>query len=183
LRAVFLDRDGVINCDRIDYVKYPEEFRFLPGVLEALRHLKEMGLPVFIISNQAGVGKGIMSLEQLEAVTRFMLDAIEAAGGSIRHVYYCVHHPDDGCTCRKPKPGLLIQAREDFGISLEQSVFIGDAWRDLETARRVGCRRVLVLSGKTAIEEIERWDLFPDHVAPDLGAVLDWLRQAGFAFS
>ncbi|MCC6444901.1 MAG: HAD-IIIA family hydrolase [Armatimonadetes bacterium] len=169
--------------DRPDYVKNPDEFRFLPGVLDAIRRMAEAHVPVFVVSNQAGVGKGIMSPGQLEAVTRHMLDHIEAAGGRIRHIYYCIHHPDAGCDCRKPRPGLLIQARSDFDVDLRESVVIGDSWRDLETARLVGCRTALVLSGKTAIEEIERWDICPDYIGSDLSEAVDWLLKSSFAYA
>jgi histidinol-phosphate phosphatase family protein len=142
--AVFLDRDGVINVDRRDYVKSWSEFRFMPRVFEALRLLKKNNLRVVIITNQSAVHRGLMSIETLEEIHHRMLKAIERRGGHIEAVYFCPHTPSENCECRKPKPGMVLQATKDLGIDLERSYFVGDSQKDIELARSLGmkCARV-----------------------------------------
>src|SRR5688500_2758238 len=109
-RAIFLDRDGVLNYNRSDYVKTPEELVMLPGSAAAVGRLRQAGWPVFLISNQAGIARGVMSAEDLERVTAKLHQALAEAGGGLVGVYYCRHHPEAGCDCRKPQPGLLLRA-------------------------------------------------------------------------
>ena len=146
--AVFLDRDGVINEDRADYVKSWEEFRFIRGVRPALRRLREAGIPVMIITNQSAVNRGLISSERLKFIHKKMQQAIRRSGGHISGIYYCPHRPDEDCPCRKPKPGLLVQAARERGLDLKRSIFVGDTWRDLEAGRQADCRVVLVESGQ-----------------------------------
>ena len=147
---VILDRDGVINADSDAFIKSPHEWRALPGSLEAIRDLCSAGFDVVVATNQSGVGRGLFDAETLAAIHRRMRDAVQDAGGRLAGIYFCPHHPDDGCTCRKPAPGLLEQIGRDFARSLEQVPVIGDSARDLDAARKVGARPILVRTGKGA---------------------------------
>ena len=107
-RAVFLDRDGVININRPDYIKSWEEFEFLPGVLPALAHLNRLGWPVVVVSNQSVIGRGLASQQVVDDIHVRMLAKILQSRGRLDRIFYCPHHPNENCSCRKPKPGLLI---------------------------------------------------------------------------
>jgi len=145
--AVFLDRDGVINENRDDYVKGWEEIRFLPGVFQALARLAATPFRIGLVTNQSAIGRGILTTEQVEEINRRLVEEIEAHGGRIDGVYYCPHRPDDGCDCRKPRPGLLLRAARELDLELDRSYLIGDAASDVEAAMAAGCRPILVLSG------------------------------------
>jgi D-glycero-D-manno-heptose 1,7-bisphosphate phosphatase len=142
--AVFLDRDGVIN-EKIPggYVTDWNSFRFVPGITGALRALSSIGLPIIVVSNQAGVGKGMPSRRVLGQITRRFVEALRKEGARVDAVYYCPHAPESGCNCRKPRPGLLEQAAEDWGVALTRSVLVGDSQSDLKAADAVGCRAVI----------------------------------------
>jgi len=145
--AVFLDRDGVVNRDRPEYVKSWEEFEFLPGVLEAFRRLAPSPHRVVVISNQSAIGRGFVSRDTVDKIHARMTEAIRRGGGRIDAVYYCPHRPDEDCLCRKPRPGLLLQAGRELDIDLRASWLIGDDQRDLETAVAAGVRPILVRTG------------------------------------
>jgi D-glycero-D-manno-heptose 1,7-bisphosphate phosphatase len=168
--AIFLDRDGVINANRADYVKHWAEFSFLPGTLAALRELATLGWRTVIITNQSAIGRGLVPQASVEQIHRQMIDAIHKAGGEIHGLFYCPHHPEDGCDCRKPKPGLLLQARAHLQIDLARSIFVGDAVSDLHAAQAVGCLPILVKSGRGQ-DQLELWPQEKQHeilVAEDL---------------
>jgi D-glycero-D-manno-heptose 1,7-bisphosphate phosphatase len=175
MRAVFLDRDGVINENRADHVKDWSEFRFLPGAPEAIVRLSRAGVGVFIISNQAIVNRGMVSRTTVEAVNRRMIREIERRGGRVSGVAYCPHRPDERCTCRKPRPGLLLRLARHHGLDLREAVVIGDALTDIEAGQAAGCRTILVLTGRgreqLALAEAAGRNGFS--VAPDLGAAID----------
>jgi D-glycero-D-manno-heptose 1,7-bisphosphate phosphatase len=178
--AVFLDRDGVIN-ENVDgdYVRSWEGFRFLPGSLDAIARLTRAGFPVVIVTNQQGVGKGLMRAAEVESIHERMLAAIRAAGGAIAAVRYCPHLESDACDCRKPMPGLLTAAAAELGLNLARSVFVGDAVSDVEAARAAGCRPVLVLTGRGAqAAEIFTARGESVEVAADLAAAVDLLLGA-----
>jgi len=147
-RAVFIDRDGVICRNRRDHVKSWDEFVFLPGTRAALARLAESDLAVVIITNQAVINRGIVSVNTVEDIHRRMTQAIQAAGGRVDRVYYCPHRPDEQCGCRKPQPGMLFQAAKELGLDLERSYLIGDAWSDMLAGQAVGCRCYMVLTGR-----------------------------------
>jgi D-glycero-D-manno-heptose 1,7-bisphosphate phosphatase len=171
--AVFLDRDGVLNVYLPgDYVKTPAELALIPGVAEAVRALNEAGYPVFVISNQQGVAKGLMSTEELTVVSEALTNRLAAAGATITQSYYCPH-ASGSCDCRKPKPGMLLCAADEHGIDLAASVFIGDTETDSEAARAAGVGRfLLVLSGKfqdpAVAADPKRFPIPPDGVYPTL---------------
>lgn len=175
MTVVFLDRDGVINRNRDDYVRRVEEFEFLPGALDALSKLRSAGCTVVVISNQAGVGRGLIEPEELEKINRTMVDEVERHGGKIAAVYYCVHRKDEGCACRKPQPGLFHKASQDLNLELKGSYFIGDSESDVQAGHRAGCRTVVVLTGKSTKADIESWTSKPDLVAADLPSAVDMI--------
>jgi histidinol-phosphate phosphatase family protein len=146
--AIFLDRDGVIN-ERITggFVTSWDEFRFLPGIPQALAELSRLRLPMIVISNQAGISQGLVRPSALRDLTERFAGALAKAGAWIDAAYYCPHAPDDGCRCRKPRAGLLLEAARDWRLDLGRSVFVGDSARDLEAARAAGCRNVLLKAG------------------------------------
>jgi D-glycero-D-manno-heptose 1,7-bisphosphate phosphatase len=142
--AIFIDRDGVINCRRAgDYVLNWSQFDFMPSIREALKQLSSLGLPMIIISNQAAVGKGLLDPAGLEEITTRMNEALLADGTSLAAAYYCTHRIEDACQCRKPKPALLFSAAADFNIDLTRSIFVGDSDTDAQAARAAGCASVL----------------------------------------
>ncbi len=142
--AIFIDRDGVINCRRPDdYVLDWSQFVFVDGIRSALKQLATLGLPMIVISNQAAVGKGLLDSARLEEITGRMQQALLADGAPLTAAYYCIHRRDEDCPCRKPKPGLLQKAAADFHIDLRHSIFIGDSDSDVQAARAASCQPVL----------------------------------------
>jgi D-glycero-D-manno-heptose 1,7-bisphosphate phosphatase len=142
--AIFIDRDGVINHRRENsYVLEWRQFFFIPGIIQALREIASVKLPLIMVSNQAAVGRSLMTVAVLEDITTRMQSALQAEGAPLSAAYYCTHRREDHCACRKPKPGLLQQAAADFDIDLSQSVFIGDADSDVRAAGAAGCHPVL----------------------------------------
>jgi histidinol-phosphate phosphatase family protein len=154
--AIILDRDGVLNRrpPRAQYVRRPEEFEWLPGAREALRLLSERDYRVIVVSNQAGVARGAMTADDVDRVNERMRVESEAVGGRIDAVYYCPHDWDEGCECRKPRPGMLFDAARDFQLDLTRTVFIGDDERDAEAAEAAGCGSVLVSEERPVFEVV-----------------------------
>lgn len=174
--AVFLDRDGVINRERAGYVKCWEEFELLPGVLSALARLAALPQPIIIITNQSAVGRGLMRRSVLDDIHRRLQQCVMANGGRIDAFYICPHHPDEECSCRKPKPGLLHQAGRDFGLRLVDCIFIGDSITDLQAAQAAGCMCCLVTTGRQG-EQLARMVSHQPGVVllSDLEAAVSWL--------
>ncbi len=170
-----LDRDGVINFDSDEFVRSPDEWLPIPGSLEAIARLHQAGWRVVVASNQSGVGRGLFSEEILEAIHRRMEQAVEAAGGRFDGIFYCPHHPDAGCKCRKPLPGLLEAIAAHFDMSLDGVPVIGDSERDIDAALAAGADPVLVLTGNG---EKTKATLTPGQKIPvyaDLSAAVDAL--------
>lgn len=142
--AVFLDRDGVINSDRCDFIKSWEEFEFLPTSLEALAVLARTPLKIVVVTNQSGVGRGLLTTATLQQIHARMIDRVRAAGGRIDAVYYCPHSPAANCACRKPSPALFFEAARDFDIDLPLSWAVGDSYRDVQAANCAGVKAILV---------------------------------------
>jgi D-glycero-D-manno-heptose 1,7-bisphosphate phosphatase len=142
--AIFLDRDGVINLRRPgSYVLNWSQFQFVPGIRAALKQLASLELPMILISNQAGVGKGLLSLATLEGITTQMQRTLLEDGVAIAAAFYCPHRTDENCGCRKPEPAMLLRAASVFNIDLAKSIFIGDSATDIEAAMTAGCKPVL----------------------------------------
>jgi histidinol-phosphate phosphatase family protein len=180
MKAIFLDRDGVINKYPGDtkYVTSLKEFRFLPGSKKAISLLNRRGFKLFVISNQAGVGKGIYSQAALNAITKHMLKELRKAGGDIQEVYYCTHRPDEKCSCRKPRAGMIKKVKQKYrGINLKESFFIGDTIRDIHTANDAGCKSILVLSGKEKLKNRKNWEAEPDFVFKNLKKAADFVKR------
>jgi len=148
MKLVILDRDGVINQDSTSYIKSPEEWKPIPGSLEAIALLNQAGYRVVVATNQSGIGRGLFDMATLNAIHDKMHRALGAVGGRVDGIFYCPHAHDAGCSCRKPKPGLLEEISRRFGSSLEGVPFIGDSLRDIEAALAVGAQPLLVLTGK-----------------------------------
>jgi histidinol-phosphate phosphatase family protein len=144
--AIFLDRDGVLNRERKDYVKSWHEFEWLPGALDALKLLATASWPIVLITNQSAIGRHFVSEGDVEAIHAKLVEEVARVGGRIDAIFVCPHHPDEGCACRKPKPGLLLQAAQTFQLNLERCFFIGDSITDYQAAAQVNCQMILVKS-------------------------------------
>ena len=182
-RLVILDRDGVINYDSDEFIKSPDEWRPIDGSLDAIRRLSDAGFEVAVATNQSGIGRKLLDVPALEAIHKTMKTAVRDAGGDIGKIVYCPHHPDAGCDCRKPLPGLLLQLSRKYGVPLDNVPVVGDSLRDIEAALAVGAKPVLVRTGNGAktVLQLEARDLSVDTFA-DLGEVADALiRQRGAA--
>jgi D-glycero-D-manno-heptose 1,7-bisphosphate phosphatase len=141
--ALLLDRDGVINRRRPGHVRSWAEFEFLPGVLQALREVERWGVRVIVLTNQSAVGRALITGADLDAIHGRMADEVASAGGRIEAVLSCLHRPDDGCGCRKPRTGLFEAASRRLGVCLPDSVMIGDSQTDVEAATAAGCGRAV----------------------------------------
>jgi D-glycero-D-manno-heptose 1,7-bisphosphate phosphatase len=141
-RAVFLDRDGVINrkASEEEYVTRWEDFHFLPEVAEGIALLNRAGWSVIVVSNQRCVAKGLLTIEELEAIHRRMREELVAAGARLDGIYYCPHEKEPACDCRKPAPGMLLRAAKEHQIDLQSSWMIGDSESDIEAGKRAGCK-------------------------------------------
>jgi D-glycero-D-manno-heptose 1,7-bisphosphate phosphatase len=148
LQAVFLDRDGTLNRERADYVKSWREFEWLPGALDALAVLASLDVPVLVVTNQSALGRGILDPSALHAIHAQARAEALAAGGRMDDFLICPHAPADGCTCRKPKPGLLLQAAARYNLDLQSCVFVGDSLTDMQAAEAAGCGWLLVRTGR-----------------------------------
>ncbi len=173
MKVVFLDRDGVINefPGNGKYVTKLKEFHFIPGSVDALRHLTEHGFSIFVISNQAGVAKGIYSYNKLQHITRNMLIHVRANGARIRRVFYCTHRSDHGCDCRKPGIGLVRKSLEMMGKTIsaaKRAFFVGDTESDILAGHNAGCKTIFVLSGREDRRHMRGWPVQPDFVVENL---------------
>ncbi|GJM11985.1 MAG: D-glycero-beta-D-manno-heptose-1,7-bisphosphate 7-phosphatase [Pseudohongiella sp.] len=153
MKIIVLDRDGVINHDSDDYIKSADEFIPIPGSIEAIATLCAAGFRVVIASNQSGVARNFFDEEQLSEIHHYLCSMVEEAGGIIDGIFYCPHHPDDGCSCRKPNTGLLEQIEKEFDCELLDSFFVGDSLKDIEAAKAFACSPILVRTGKGLITE------------------------------
>lgn len=182
ISAVFLDRDGVINADSPDYIRNADAFHPIPGSLEAISRLTACHLPVIVITNQSGIGRGLFSMADLEAIHQKLRQMVSASGGAITDIFFCPHRPDQGCDCRKPLPGLLIQASLRHRIDLSNAVMIGDSAKDILAGKAAGCGKTLLVRTGNGADSVARLSAFgsrPDHVADDLSAAVAWLLSPG----
>jgi D-glycero-D-manno-heptose 1,7-bisphosphate phosphatase len=147
-KLIILDRDGVINYDSPDFIKSPEEWVPLPGSLEAIALLNQLGFTVVVVTNQSGVGRGLFSDATLKAMHAKMLDAVKNVGGTIDRIYYCPHTPDVNCACRKPKTQMFVQVMHDYHVAAQDVINVGDSLRDIQAGTQMGCKNFLVLTGK-----------------------------------
>lgn len=147
-KLIALDRDGVINQDSPSYIKSPEEWQAMPGSIVAIAKLCAHGYQVVVVTNQSGVARGIFSLDTLNNIHQKMLTQITAASGHIEQIFICPHLDQDNCSCRKPKPGLLLQALEQFSLNPEEMLIIGDSTRDLLAAKACGSPAIFIKSDR-----------------------------------
>jgi D-glycero-D-manno-heptose 1,7-bisphosphate phosphatase len=168
VKLIILDRDGVINYDSDQFIKSPEEWRPIPGSLEAISRLNHAGFRVVVATNQSGLGRGLFDMATLIAINEKMHKALAQVGGRIDAVFYCPHAADSACDCRKPKPGMFTEIGHRFGVELTGVPCVGDSVRDLQAAAAIEAQPILVLSGKG--EKTLRDGVFPANtiIFPDL---------------
>jgi D-glycero-D-manno-heptose 1,7-bisphosphate phosphatase len=175
--AVFLDRDGTIN-EEAGYLNHPSRLKLVRGAAAAIQRLNEKGLLAVAVTNQSGVGRGYFTEGVLAATHERMRVLLARLGARLDAVYYCPHHPDDKCACRKPKPGMIRRAARDLPVDLEHSYMVGDRIKDCQFGAAMGLRTVLVLTGYGRGEheyQRDRWTMEPDHVARNLPEAVEWI--------
>jgi heptosyltransferase-2 len=175
--TIFLDRDGTLNPDP-GYINSPDQFELFPDVPEALARLKRAGARLIVVTNQSGVARGFLTRDDLDAVHMKLQRLLDAAGASLDAIYFCPHHPDDGCDCRKPNRGMIDQAVREWGVKLDRSYLIGDHPREIELAKRIGARSILVTTGVVPPQEAKGLKVSgptPDWIASSLAEAADWL--------
>lgn len=174
-RAVFLDRDGTIARD-VNYCCRVEDFEILPKVPQGISILNEQGFKVVIITNQSGLARGYFTKEMLSQIHQKMKDELNRYNAQVDAIYFCPHHPDEGCECRKPKPRLILQAAEEMGIALQFSYMVGDHEKDVEAGRAAGCKTLLVTTGSNQ-ESGNRQSKPPDYIANSLYEAVEWIIE------
>ena len=177
MKLIILDRDGVINADSAQFIKTPDEWKPIPGSIEAIAHLTQAGYRVVVATNQSGVGRGLFDMATLNAIHDKMHHAVSAIGGRIDAVFYCPHAADSTCNCRKPKPGMFEEIARRFNVTLEGVPAVGDSLRDLQAAAAVAAIPILVKTGK-GDKTLAAGDLPKDtQIFDDLAAVAANLVQ------
>jgi len=180
-KVVFIDRDGVINEDPIgDYVKRWEDFRFIPGTVQALKRLVKAGFQIVIVSNQAGIGDGEYTEAALKEITNKMLSELQKSNISIRGIYYCLHGKSANCECRKPKTGLFQQAARDIRFDPSETYFIGDKLSDVQAGKSFGFRNLFVLTGHGKIDQAKLTKVdAPEKILPSIKEAADYVLRHG----
>lgn len=187
--AIFLDRDGTIN-DEVGYLDHENKLQIIPAAFEAVRLINESGMKAVVITNQAGVAKGLLTEKFVRKINGQIQSALLERGALIDRFYFCPHHPSEGndpyrkiCDCRKPEPGLLHQAAADLDIDLARSYLIGDRLRDIETAHRAGARGILVMTGygqdlmqQAGPDQANEFNQ-PDHIAKNILEAVCWILK------
>lgn len=175
-KAVFLDRDGTMAVD-VPYCRRPEDFVLFPDTAKAINLLHEHGFKVIVVTNQSGVARGYFTEETLAQIHEKMKRDLAKEGAWVDGIYYCPHHPDDNCDCRKPKPKLVLQAVKEHNLDLKRSFVVGDLEMDVGLGKAVGCRTILIAlnSGDGDPKQTT-----PDYIAPDLYEAAQWMvRRKG----
>ena len=170
-KAVFLDRDGTIARD-VHYCRRPKDFEILPTVPEAIGFLNRNGFKVVVITNQSGIARSYFSEDTLAQIHQRMVDELKSHRAEVDAIYYCPHHPDKGCECRKPKTALFLQAAQELDISFERSFVVGDTQMDIDAGKALGCRTVLVTTGPQGGNGVVDP---PDHTAGSLLGAVRWM--------
>lgn len=176
--AVFLDRDGTVNVEK-NYIDDPKDLKLYEGVSDAIKCLNKKGIRVIVVTNQSGVARGYFTEERVLEINEYLKELLANDGASLDGIYYCPHHPefDQTCDCRKPKPGLLIRAADDFQIDLQSSYIIGDKLSDLELAGSTRAKGVLVLTGYglETRRNLETGSVTPHFIAKGLKEAVKWI--------
>lgn len=179
MKLIILDRDGVINEDAGGYITSAEEWQPIPGSIEAIARLSRAGFTLVVATNQSGLARGLFDLDDLEAMHAKLTGLVEEHGGKLEAIFYCPHHPDDGCKCRKPKTGMLDAIEAEFNTSVQDVCLVGDRLKDLQAGLAKGCRLCLVRTGRGQMTEgVLSSELSPEECAritvfDDLKAVAD----------
>ena len=172
-KLIILDRDGVINEDSEEYIKSPAEWHAIPGSLEAIAKLNKAGITVVVASNQSGIARGLFTEQTLAKIHKKMQDELAKLGGHIDDIFYCPHHPDDNCACRKPKPKMFLEVLHKYKIDKKDVLAVGDKLTDVQVAKKIGCDMALVKTGKGQQTLDEHRDELPDVlVAENLAALV-----------
>lgn len=169
--AIFLDRDGVIIENRSDYVRQWSHVTVLPKAIDALSGFKRQGFKIVVVTNQSAIGRGLMTFEDAQAINERLVAAIKESGGWVDAVFMCPHKPEDNCECRKPQPGLLLQAAQQFSLDLRSSWMVGDAWTDLLAGQSAGVEgTIMVRTGRGAVQllQTQREEMKPYFVCDDV---------------
>lgn len=175
MKLIIVDRDGVINQDRSDFVKSADEWVALPGSLEAIARLSRAGWKVVVASNQSGLARGLFDMTELNAMHLKLRRELAAVGGQIDAIFVCPHGPDDGCDCRKPKPGMYTQIAHRYDVDLRGVPAVGDSLRDLQACAQARCQPWLVMTGNGK-KTVDSGELPPGtEIRDDLAAVADSL--------
>jgi heptosyltransferase-2 len=175
--TIFLDRDGTLNEDP-GYLKSASEVKLLPGVATALARLKAAGARLVVVTNQSGVGRGFLSLKDLEAIHARLEGLLEQSDAALDAIYFCPHHPDDGCRCRKPATGMVDRAVSELQVDLGKAYLIGDHASDIRLAKAVGVKSILATSGKVdqqALAMLRAAGALPDKVVPSMAEAAEWI--------
>lgn len=178
-KAVFVDRDGTINVD-VHYLDDPERFQLYPGVGEGIHRLNMANFKVIVVTNQSGIARGYFSLETLEKIHEKMREELRRYNAFVDAIYFCPHHPDDNCHCRKPKTGMFEQAIIEHDIDAKLSFMIGDKILDIIAGKRIGAKTILVPEPhlrKKVLAEREKWDAMPDYIAGDFMDAVNWILK------
>ena len=183
--TIFLDRDGTLNEDP-GYLRSASELKLLPGVAAALARLKSAGARLVVVTNQSGVGRGFLSLKDLEAIHARLEGLLEQRDAAVDAIYFCPHHPNDGCRCRKPATGMIDRAVSELQIDLQKSYLVGDHASDIQLAKAVGAKSILVTSGQVdeqALNMLRAARAMPDLVAPSMAEAAEWILNDASAHS
>lgn len=174
-KCVILDRDGVINHNRDDHVKTPEEMVFIPGALQSIARLNEAGMKVAVATNQSGVARGWLTLEDLTKIHQKLIDSLKEEGGHIDQIYFAGELPEGASIRRKPGPGMLLEAMELFGVTPEETIMIGDNITDMQAAKNAGVRHILVQTGHgpKALKHKDFNQVNPIAIVADINEAID----------
>lgn len=176
-KAVFIDRDGTINAN-VEYLDNPDNLQIYPRVAEGIKLLKKNGYKIIIVTNQSGIARGYFTEDTLEKIHQRMKNELSEKGASVDAIYYCPHHPDDLCDCRKPNTGLLDKAIKDFEIDISTSFIIGDRMLDVEAGKKIGLKTVLVPEKKEQVaKEMKESRVKPDYLCDDFFTGVKWVLE------
>ncbi len=170
-RAVFFDRDGTL-CRDVPYCSRPEDLELLPGVIPAIKDVHLLGFKVVVITNQSGIARGYFTVPDLAVIHEKLRRELAQADIILDGIFFCPHHPEENCRCRKPQPGLLLSSAAALDIDLASSYMVGNALSDIQAGKNAGCRTILVYSQVTTPSSV-----LPDYTAPDLFSAVQWIAS------
>ena len=175
-KAVFLDRDGTINTE-VDYLNSIKDLRLIKNTAKAIRILNQKQIKVIIVTNQSGISRGLFSIDDLDNIHNELKRRLRRNGAHIDAIYYCPHHPDEECSCRKPKNGMFEKAAKDFDLKLNKCYVVGDKLTDIKSARNISAKGILVRTGygKSEQNKLKEADVMPNHIADNLYEAVKWI--------